>query len=127
MAGYVNLSESLSQAITAATKEVVGEIAPAVLASLVARLPQTGNDAQAEMLRFFSFSVWGKGEERVIDGEGPHAVWRWSKRDSPYRKAGSWGRDLGRVLEEGEWSAGRGFVLLAKGVKGREEGVLMDL
>ncbi|KAK3902388.1 hypothetical protein C8A05DRAFT_15547, partial [Staphylotrichum tortipilum] len=82
---------------------------------------------QGEKLRFFSFSVWEKSKERVVDGEGSRAAWRWSKPESAYRKAGSWGADLGRVLEEGEWSVGSGFVLLVKGIRGEGKGELVDL
>lgn len=110
---YVNLSEPLSRVLAATeTAGDAGLLTPEVLARLVARLPKSGDDSLGEMLRFFSFSVWGKSKERVVEGDGSQATWRWSKPASAYRKAGRWDADLGRVLEEGEWSAGKGFVLL---------------
>ncbi len=121
---YVNLSKALSEALVAegqteSEMEMQGKegLTREGFAGVIRKLDGGGEAQGREALRFFTVPVMGKGAERAVDrGE---VVWRWSKPGSAYRKSGRWGRDLKTVLEEGEWSAGRGFGLL---VKGAEEG-----
>ncbi len=138
---YLNLSRPLSQRLLEMTMTNLpennghgaGELdpTPQLLADLLLvaqqQVPSGGDDGRGELLRFFSFPVLSHSPVGVLS-DGPRARWMWSKPGSVYdRKAGRWGADLAKVLEDGEWSAGRGLALLVKGVADEAGGAFLDL
>ena len=126
VADYLNMSETLSQLLAKNLPEhgLGLDPTPQLLADLVAQLPEPVD--RGELLQFFSFPVFGNSPDRVLS-DGPRPAWTWSKPGSAYRKAGSWGADLDKVLEDGEWSAGKDLLLLVKGVSDQAGGTLLDL
>jgi hypothetical protein len=49
-------------------------------------------------------------------------VWKWAKPQSAYRKSGAWEMTLEKAVIDGEWSAGKGMVILVKSVRDENEG-----
>jgi hypothetical protein len=48
---------------------------------------------------------------------GGKLVWKWAKPQSAYRKSGAWETTLEKAVIDGEWSAGKGMVVLVKSVR----------
>ncbi|KFY58165.1 hypothetical protein V496_06232 [Pseudogymnoascus sp. VKM F-4515 (FW-2607)] len=95
------------------------EIIPHIVAQL-SSLPQN----KGLSVQLFSIPVFGNSEEGLLAG-GPVPLWRWAKPASIYgRKAGSWEVELGKAIEDGEWTAGKELQILVKGVP---EGSAEDL
>jgi hypothetical protein len=126
VADYLNMSRTLSRLLAANPPEngLGLEPTPQLLADLLTQLPQPVD--HGELLQFFSFPVFSNSPDRILS-DGPRPRWMWSKPASVYCKAGSWGADLDKVLENGEWSAGKDLLLLVKGVPDPASGALLDL
>lgn len=43
-------------------------------------------------------------------------MWKWVKPQSIYRKSGSWETTLEKAVVDGEWSAGKGMVILVQSI-----------
>ncbi|KAF5851519.1 hypothetical protein GGP41_004325 [Bipolaris sorokiniana] len=70
-------------------------------------------------LRVFSILIFGDENGNLVP-EGCNLLWKWAKEQSQYRKSGFWDHRLAQVLVDAEWTAGKGVVILAKGVDEEE-------
>lgn len=87
------------------------EIIPRIVAQL-SSLPQN----KGLSVQLFSIPVFGSSAEGLLAG-GPIPVWKWAKPTSLYgRKIGPWEIELGKAIEDGEWTAGKELQILVKGV-----------
>jgi hypothetical protein len=87
------------------------EIIPHIVAHL-SSLPQN----KGLSVQLFSIPVFGSSAEELLAGE-PIPRWKWAKPTSVYgQKSGSWEVELGKAIEDGEWSAGKDLQILVKGV-----------
>lgn len=87
------------------------EIIPRIVAHL-SSLPQN----KGLSVQLFSIPVFGNSVEGLLTG-GPIPVWKWAKPASVYgRKTGSWEIELGKAIEDGEWTAGKELQILVKGI-----------
>lgn len=86
------------------------EIIPHIVAQL-SSLPQN----KGLSVQLFSIPVFGNSAEGLLTG-GPIPLWKWAKPTSIYgRTMGSWELELGKAIEDGEWTAGKELQILAKG------------
>lgn len=87
------------------------ELIPGIVAQL-SSLPQN----KGLSVQLFSMPVFGSSAEELLTG-GPIPAWKWAKPASLYdRKTGFWEIELGKAIEDGEWTAGKELQILAKGV-----------
>ena len=70
-------------------------------------------------LHIFSIQIFGDESGNLVPA-GCSLLWKWAKEQSPYRKSGSWDHRLAQMLVDAEWTAGKGVVILAKGVNEEE-------
>jgi hypothetical protein len=87
-----------------------------VLTDVIAQLAMP-DEGGGTFVRFFSFPVFTPSPDQLLGDDDLRPVWKWAKPDSRYdRKAGFWEAELGDALEDGEWSGGRGLMVLVRGV-----------
>lgn len=106
----IDISQPLSDLLTATAPSP--QPTSQLLTDVVARLPQP---KRGTFLQFSSFPVFGDIPDHVSIHE-LLPVWKWIKPGSPYRTTGFWEAELDKVLEDGEWNAGKELVLLVRGV-----------
>jgi hypothetical protein len=68
-------------------------------------------------VHLFAILVLSNTQEALFTG-GPALAWKWAKPNAPHwqRKCGFWKPDLEEVIEDAEWSVGKGVRLLLQGV-----------
>ena len=111
----LDVSEIFTRLLTERV-ESLESLTPQGLADLIAA-GEVSVPAKGAFMRFFSFPVFSNDPSpSVVSGEGEFRVWKWVKRESIYRKRGVWEPDLHKVLDHGEWNAGKDLVILLAGV-----------
>ncbi|KAK4124061.1 hypothetical protein N657DRAFT_672045 [Parathielavia appendiculata] len=111
----IDVSEIFTRLLTE-RGESPESLTPQVLADLIAA-GEVSVPAKGAFIRFFSFTVFSNDPSpSAVSGEGEIRVWKWVKRESMYRKSGVWEPDLHKVLDHGEWNAGKNLVILSAGV-----------
>ncbi|KAK4038785.1 hypothetical protein C8A01DRAFT_37273 [Parachaetomium inaequale] len=91
---------------------------PQLLADLVAQITAAvpgDRGGGGTLVQFFTFPLFSDNPTEVV-GEGLFPVWKWVKPESAYSRTGFWKADLGRVLDHGDWNAGRDLTVLVGGV-----------
>jgi hypothetical protein len=73
---------------------------------------QSSNDI---VVRLCTITVLSDMPE-TMSSASSYPIWKWAKPSSPYRQSGFWETGLERVVEDGEWSAGKNLTLLVRGV-----------
>lgn len=87
------------------------EIIPRIVAQLSSLSQNKGLSVQ-----LLSIPVFGSSAEELLTS-GSIPVWKWAKPGNLYgRKTGSWEIELGKAIEDGEWTAGKELQILVKGV-----------
>ncbi|KAI4695303.1 uncharacterized protein J4E84_001929 [Alternaria hordeiaustralica] len=76
----------------------------------------SGHSVVAHIL---SFTVLGDQSGELVP-EGRMLLWKWDKPQSQYRKTGSWGHSLTKVLVDAEWNTGKDVTLYVKAVEEEE-------
>ncbi|KFY34616.1 hypothetical protein V494_06618 [Pseudogymnoascus sp. VKM F-4513 (FW-928)] len=102
------LTSLISECPTISSDE---ELIPSIITQL-SSLPQN----KGLSVQLFSMPVFGSSAEGLLPG-GPIPTWKWSKPASLYgQKTGSWEIELGKAIEDGEWTAGKDLQILVKGI-----------
>ncbi|KAK4101943.1 hypothetical protein N658DRAFT_495882 [Parathielavia hyrcaniae] len=126
----LDLSEIFSRLLAERGPEDLESVrlTPRVLADLIAA-GEVSVPVRGAFMRFFSFLVFSNDDPSSSPSPCPSAVssggegefrsfrvWKWVKRESRYRKKGVWETNLHKVLDHGEWNAGKNLVILSAGV-----------
>lgn len=80
---------------------------------------EAGNTTQ---VRMFEIKVRREDDDGWLVPDGK-LMWKWVKPQSVYRKSGAWETTLEKAIVDGEWSAGKGMVILVKSVRDENIGV----
>jgi len=67
------------------------------------------------LVHILSFTVLGDQSGELVP-EGHMLLWKWSKPQSQYRKAGFWAHSLTQVLIDAEWNTGKDITIYVKAV-----------
>ncbi|KAI4680153.1 uncharacterized protein J4E88_006044 [Alternaria novae-zelandiae] len=79
----------------------------------------SGNGGHSVVAHILSFTVLGDQSGELVP-EGRMLLWKWDKPQSQYRKTGSWGHSLTKVLVDAEWNTGKDVTLYVKAVEEEE-------
>jgi hypothetical protein len=77
--------------------------------------PDKKHSSNDIVIRLCTITVLSDMPETIISASSC-PIWKWAKPSSPYRQSGFWETGLERVVEDGEWSAGKNLTLLVRGV-----------
>lgn len=77
----------------------------------------TATTAGDDMVPFalYRFPVWGRSEEYLLLSESKLQLWNWKKPESPYRREGTWTKDLHDMLSSLEMTVGGNLRLILRG------------
>ncbi|PSN62987.1 hypothetical protein BS50DRAFT_530540 [Corynespora cassiicola Philippines] len=94
---------------------------PDMASKLLHRLRSLEHPETNDVLEIRILAIKIFGEEGVgLLTRDQRLTWKWSKPQSPYQKSGFWETELEKAVTDAEWSAGKGFSILGRGVSEEE-------